>query len=296
MPRLSDVSDRLLTTDTVLGLVTSLEEVAVMRMQRVRTSVLKTRGYLEGLLDVFVSVRLVHQREIDQLYNHKHWWQKKSAMAEVHRGNGKTLLVLISPTQRLSGEVGRSVFRKFVEAVEKVGAQTEVAVVGKVGRDMFVSHFHREPLHYFDWQENNPSQTELTTFLGSVVPYEKVVAFTAEFQSLVTQQPRELILTGNQELLSTKNTPTTNQMYLCEPTISELVDFFEHQVVASLFQQSLQEAHLAHLGSRVTALETATQNVNHERGKLRRLSQQLTRQEQQRRQRQRFAGMHLWQQ
>lgn len=296
MPRLSEVSDRLLTTTTVLGLVTSLEEVAVMRMQRVRTNVLKTRGYLEGLLDVFVSVRLVHQREIDQLYNHAHWWQKKNSANVTHRGNGKTLYVLISPTQRLSGEVGRRVFKEFTAAVQKVGRGADIAVVGKVGRDMFVAQFRREPLLYFDWQENNPSQAELTTFLSSVVAYERVVVFTAEFQSLVTQQPRELILTGNEELLSTKNTPTTNQMFLCEPTIGELVDFFEHQVVASLFQQSLQEAHLAHLGSRVTALEAATQNVNVERGKLRRVSQQLARQEQQRRQRQRLAGMQLWQQ
>ncbi len=295
MPRLTDVADRLLTTDTVLDMVTTLEEVAVLRMQRVRNSVLKTRGYLEGLLDVFVSVRLVHQREIDQLHGGRHWWQGRQPSAKTTVRNGKTIIVLVSPSQRLSGEVGRRVYHEFETALEKQTGQFEVAIVGKMGHDRYVSQFQREPDLYLDWQEHADVQDDLPGFLASLVDYEKVIVFTAEFQSLVTQQPKQLILTGNEELTAKAEGPVSNQMYLCEPTIGELVDFFEHQVVASLFQQSLQEARLAHLGSRVTALESATQTVTTEKSKLRRAAQQLERQEQQRRQRQRLAGMQLWQ-
>lgn len=295
MPRLTEVADRLLTTNTVLDMVTTLEEVAVLRMQRVRSSVLKTRGYLEGLLDVFVSVRLVHQREIDRLYGQRRWWQRQHQPETITTRNGKTVFVLVSPSQRLSGEVGRRVYHEFAATLEKQNGQVEVAVVGKVGRDLYVTQFQREPDLYLDWQEHAEAQSELPAFLSSLVNFEKVIVFTAEFQSLVTQQPKQLILTGNEELKSQASTPVSNQMYLCEPTIGELVDFFEHQVVASLFQQSLQEARLAHLGSRVTALESATQTVTTERSKLWRTAKQLERQEQQRRQRQRLAGMQLWQ-
>lgn len=264
-----------------------------MRMQRVRKSVLDTRGYLDGLLDVFVSVRQVHKHDIDQVYNHSHWWQKTTP--EQKTDTEKTILVLVSPTQRLSGEVGRHVYREFTQAVKEKSPDTKLAIVGRIGRDLFVSEFgDKQPFLYFEWQENNAEQADLPSFLAQLTQFKKVIVFSSEFQSLVTQEPKQRTLTGNEELQQDRQTPQTTQMYLCEPTIEEIVTFFEQQVVASLFKQSLQEAHLAHLGSRVTALEQATQTITKEKRKLNQTLQQLLRQQQQQKQRQRMAGMSLW--
>jgi F0F1-type ATP synthase gamma subunit len=308
MSNLIDTKNQLELTDSVASTVRTLEEVSVLRMQKVRGSVLETRGYLDGLLDVFKQIRDMHEREVTRILQKKTWWpdsifNRFTPSTLSPKSNGKTLLILISPSQRLSGELIHRVFNEFAETVKKAKPETEIAIVGSVGKDLFVQKFGpTKKFTFVDWRENHSDASQLNSLLANLAEYEHLLVFTAEFQTLIQQTPRQLNLSGDQTLvtdtIATSTIPKPNQdslkSYLCEPSLDELVAFFQNQVIAALFKQSLDESKLAHLGSRITALELATQTINDESKRLSRQVRRVKRQHLQSKQLQRLSGMGVW--
>ncbi len=52
--------------------------------------------------------------------------------------------------------------------------------------------------------------------------------------------------------------------FLFEPSIEKILGFFETEIFASLFDQTIRESQLAKLASRILAMDTASDNINRE--------------------------------
>ena len=67
MPQRKKILEDLEALNSIKNLAESYEEVAVVRMQKLKDSVLQTRDYLADLSDVYVDLKASYEREVKDL-------------------------------------------------------------------------------------------------------------------------------------------------------------------------------------------------------------------------------------
>src|SRR5574338_459259 len=97
------IAEELEALNSIKDLAESYEEIAVIRMQNIKDSVLKTRDFLASLSDVFVDLKSSYAREVKDLIARIKKGEK-NLLAGLQK-NGKTLLVYLSSNGKLYGSV-----------------------------------------------------------------------------------------------------------------------------------------------------------------------------------------------
>lgn len=291
MPAERGIHEEVTFTVNLQSLVATYEEIAVMRIEHVRKEVLKARVFREQLAEVFAKVRATHQQEIAQ------------TLAKQNKQKGRAnqeAWVLLSTNSHLAGSVTGAVTRSFVTDLQKETPAPDVIIVGSVGRERFISMLPDHPYKYFDVPEGSVGFEALQPLVSHLLQYEFLNIFFARFQNLINQEPTRVDL-GKKDLLDKPVEPTKalwftipTSNYLFEPSLEEVVKFFQDEVLAVLIRQTWDEAWLSLLGSRITAMEQASSNITDELKKLEWLERRADRHVRNRKQRDRLAGMTLW--
>lgn len=280
--------------------MSTYQELAALQMQRVRDSILQTRRYMDGLSDVFIDVRQSHYHKIKELVernkkaNQDALSGKKNHLSlSTLKKNGKSLVILISPDSKFSGDITRKVFSAFKTYLST--NDRDVALVGAVGERMFVQSFPGKSYQAFDIPEKMVDFSELIPLIKYAITYEQVDIFYSRFYSLISQEPVTNNITGDTSFFEqTQAVEREKRNFLFEPPLQEMLEFFEIQVFSSLIRQALHESYLANLGSRIITLDAATQNITAENAKLDRAFRTAQRHLSNRKQRERIAGIALW--
>jgi len=263
------------------------QEVSVMNMQRVRQSVLKTRSYMEGIIAIFQDVRRSHQRQVEKILESG---KGKSLLGKTKK---KSVTILLSPSGKFSGPLIHQVFAEF-EKYRKDSA-TDVVVVGQTGRELAERQLRSQgKFQYFPVNLEHPDHQEIGDLLRYVLEYESITVFTGQFQSLVIQKPNAFNISGYDSLRSQTVTDEEHREFLFEPDLNTTVAFFDAQVTASLFRQSLDESKLANLGSRIMTLEASRGGINQELDRLDSRILRARRRLDNRKQFARLSGMRMW--
>jgi len=240
---------------SIQTLVQTYEEIAASRMQRVKSSVLTTREFLAGLGEIFAQVQYSYEREIAKLRN-----QAKRAEEEaILSRNGKTVSVLLSANTGLYGDIVRQTFEKFLKGI--INTKTDIVVVGRVGRGMFEASKPsvEGDYKYFDLPDSPATAEDFKKIIEHIVQYEKVVVYHGQFESILSQVPVGESLTG--KLAVEQEAAVEEQLYIFEPSLPVVISFFETQILASIFEQSVHESNLSKFASRMINLDRAVVNV-----------------------------------
>ena len=140
--------------NTIKNLAESYEEVAVVKMQKIKDSVLKTRDYLADLSDVFVDLKASYNREIQDLIAKRK--RGDTTILPNLQKNGKTLMVYLASNGRLYGAVTQKTFRLFISDLRKPeSANSEIAIIGSAGKKMFEASGANRPFKYFVLPDTN---------------------------------------------------------------------------------------------------------------------------------------------
>lgn len=240
---------------STLRLITqAYEEISVMRMQRIRDLVLNTRLFLGDLFKVYVDVKVNYK---DSLM-HK-LIKEDDAMKAMREKNGKTAVVFISTNTKLNGEIIQKVFREFYEYVHN--HDVEIFIVGRMGKQLYDQMQNKKAYKYFDLEENYINSTSLHNLVVELLAFKQVDAFYGKFESLLNQIPTDANLTGDQKEEKQVQTGETI-LYMFEPSVVKILEFFETQIFSSLVKQSVNESELARYASRIRAMEEAGQNID----------------------------------
>jgi len=94
-----------------------------------------------------------------------------------------------------------------------------------------------------------------------LVQYEEIRIYFGKYQSVVTQKPTTYSISAGTPV-SGKTSDQTKIYYIFEPSVEKILMFFETQIFASLFDQSLRESQLAKFASRILAMDRANDNVH----------------------------------
>lgn len=240
---------------TLKLLVQEYEQIAVTRMQKVRDKVINGRFFLDGLNYVFGDVKAGYRQELERLLQ-----RNKKVGHEILttlNKNGKSVSVLISANTTLYGLILKKVFDLFLEYVEK---ETDVIIVGKIGKKLFEKARPDRPFSYFEIPDVSTNTGNLKDLLSALINYQKVEIFYGKFYNVMNQMPTASNISGGQ--IFGAQTREEKYQIAFEPDIENVFQFFETQVFNNMFYQIAQEAELARHGSRIGKMEEALGNIN----------------------------------
>mgnify|MGYP001314567496 FL=1 len=294
MPQKKIIAENLEALNSLKDLAESYEEIAVIRMQKIKDSVLKTRDFLADLSDVFVDLKSSYDRDVKELLAKRKSGNK--TILPLLQKNGKTLMVYLSSNGRLYGSVTQKTYKLFIEDLKKPESKdADLMIIGTAGRDMFESSPYVRPYSYFDIPDIGVEVDHIKQLMLKFPQYEKVHVYYGKFDNVINQTPIGTSITGENIFETETLKPISREdRFIFEPILEKIFYFFETQIIANLFSQTLLENQLARHASRVNAMEEALIHIDEESKKLNIAKNLIKRQMQNKKQLETISGVAIW--
>ncbi len=264
-------------------LTEAYEEIAVMKMKKIREAILSARKFTEKLTDVFFDVKTSYKKAVEKLLEGKNKKEKMKA---------KKLAILISPDNRLYGDLTTKVFELFQKNLKNYH---EAIIIGKTGIN-FAKQKNLKQIKLTFINTFSLSNENLKTLAKKFTEFEKIDVYHPRFENLLIQIPNTTNISGDKPEPLTQEKETNKKMgFLVEPSIEEVFDFFKTQALLSIFKSTLGESELALLAARIKAMERAIEQVDKN---LEEISKKILREqrlERDKKQLEQLAGISLWQ-
>jgi len=251
------LTEEIKTLESLRDLVDTYKTVAATTMRRIRNSVLQNRFFHLGLNDLLQEVQLAFQKAMhgvgqDQKAN-------SPLILTTKKHNGKTALVLLSANTGLYGGIIYKTFGLFLEEARK-NPNDDLVIIGKVGESFFKKTEPDRPYIYFDFSDLGISEAMLRSITGRLSAYERVVVFYGAFKNILIQQPSSFDISASGKNLPVKEV-VESPLYLFEPSLATVANFFETEIFASLLEQSFNESRLGKTASRLVSLDRSAMNI-----------------------------------
>ena len=290
MSRLKEIKEEHKATLDIRDLVSTYQEIASIRMRSTRDFVLKNREYYDGVNKIFSLVLNSYRNQLDALSKKgKSLLTKKQASSLFNR-NGSKIYVLLSANTYLYGSIVADTFNRFYEDL-KTDASAHAAVVGKVGKRLLDDSDYTEKYTYFDLSDSLGDNSHLNDILKCILSYETVVVYHGSFKTILSQLPEASFLTGGSESVQKTN---KNIQFNFEPDFNTVLAFFEDQIIASNFEQSVNESYLSKYASRMISLDHSLGEIDKHVKKLNLRKQKVKHYVTNKKQQDTIAGLHLW--
>ncbi len=249
--------DREIAELSALKLMTrSYGQMAALRMKKMRDSVLYNRGYLEQIRGVFNEVIYEYSRTVGRVIFSGKWFAgKKNITFLAH--NGKSVAVFLSANTKRYGELLNETFDLFIEDVK---AGSEATVVGSVGENMFIKGGEGRSYTYFDFPDNNMDRETLMKLVRHLVVYEEIHIFYGKYERTSMPKPSKYVMSSNPQREISAAKPS--EPFIFEPSVTDVLKFFEKEIFGNLFEQVMRESMLAKFASRLVAMSQAEMKVS----------------------------------
>lgn len=277
--------------NTIKNLAESYEEVAVVKMQKLKDSVLKTRDFLSELSDVYVDLKSSYEREVKDLIERRTKGDK--SVLPVLQKNGKTLIVYLSSNGKLYGSVTQKTYNLFIKDVKNPEyQQSDIFIIGSSGKELYEASGYGKKFEYFEIPDTTVNTQHVIKLMKKFLPYDKVHIYYGKFDNVITQSPISTSISGDDIFEIPIEHPTSREdRFIFEPDLQKIFHFFETQIMANLFSQTLIENQLARHASRVNAMEEALIHIGEESKRIAKLQNTLKHQQQNKKQLETISGV-----
>ena len=277
--------------ENLIGLndmVKSYEEIAASRIRRTRDSVLRNRTFVEEIHDIYEQVIFSYKNQVENLMKSKK--SKDPSKFSFINKNGKTLYVFISANTGLYGNLIKRTFDLFLKT-SKDDAY-DIAIIGKLGLALWNESKLKQKYYYFDFPDQDVNEKNLDEILKFIINYQKTIVFYGQFQNFLKQNATFSDISGNALTEKIANKETVK--FFFEPSLEKILEFFEKQIFASIFEQTIRESQLAKIASRLTSLDTASENIDKQLMTMTYQKNRIAHGSQNKKQLETFASSSLW--
>lgn len=264
MPSLQSVRRKIDSVKKTQKITKAMKMVAAAKLKRTQDRILAARPYAFKMRDAIRNLSRRVNREAHPL---------------LRRREGNRIVVAVVTSDRgLCGAFNANILRTAAAALkefESGGAQVEVAVVGRKGRDFFRRRswkVRREMVDIFDKLTFEHGML-MGSELQAIDDYmegriDAAYAIYNEFKSAIQQRvvvERLLPIDWVVEIADMKDAAQTTEPlaggYLYEPSEDELLEQLLHRHLHVQFYRMLLESSAAEQGARMTAMDGATRNA-----------------------------------
>ena len=247
------INENIAALQSMHQIVETYEEIAAMRTRKIKNSVLQNREFIAGLNSVFQRVEHSYKVEVSKFKN-----IKAAADAKASVTNGRTVYVLISSNTGLYGDIVKKVFYTFVSDIKD--KDVDLVITGISGRTMFDELSSDRVYTYFDLSDTIYEDRLVKKIFDFLVNYETIVVYHGIFKDMLSQNPTKSYITRG-SLETAQQETEVGVASIFEPSLHDIVRFFETQILASLFDQSVYESNLSKYASRMISLDLSASNI-----------------------------------
>lgn len=250
MKRIKFLKLELASVTQFLTMIEAYEEISAIRMRKIKKSILERREFMQGLNEAFAYI--AHSYKI---YKES---VKGKAKEEILNTNGKAISICLSSNTGLYGDVIKGTFELFAKDVKN--KETDIAIVGKMGKKYYDGSGLKKPYEYFDMSDNGIDELNTKKLLDHIVNYAEVIVYHGVFKSILSQEASKTAVTG--EVMKIEHSlDSSDTRFLFEPSVEEVAEHFEKQIASLIFEQTVFESSLSKFASRMVSLDKAADNI-----------------------------------
>lgn len=232
------------STQEIKGMVEVYEDIAAKKMKTIRSEIVISRDYYEGLSKLSVEIG--------------------ADFKNLEMGGAGEAVVFLSANQGLFGDIVEKVFADFLKYLS-VNKNVSIFVSGKIGVEMMRILASNIKYTFIEIADEKVEDSELSHVWQELVNFTKITVFYGKYKSLANQEGGTLDLSGemmgNLQGADLKN-KEGNLKYIYEPTLQAVSTKFAKEILATLFEEALRENQLAKYASRLMSLDTALENID----------------------------------
>ncbi|MEX0621374.1 MAG: FoF1 ATP synthase subunit gamma [Candidatus Woykebacteria bacterium] len=264
------------------------QEIASFRMKQLRGRVDAVREFLEGISTVYNHAKSAYIAAVKSRSpkERENLWKRLSFI----RRNGKKVNVLLSANEHLYGTLILDVWSHYLKDLKRGDA--DAAVVGSIGKYLLSNEQTKVMANYFSLDDDKPKPEEVKKIIDHITSYEQVVIYHGQMVTVLHQIPVRSEISGGVSFEVTDQ--RSARRYLFEPSPEKIMEFFETEIMAALFNQTILEHQLSRFAARMVAMDQATENAQEEVKKIEKQILRLRRRVMNRKQLEVFAGFSLW--
>lgn len=265
-----------------IGTITRIyQEIANLRMNKIRQRVLNNREFIEELSQVYTLAKKAYLAQFKKRKPRK----KEGAFLKTKR----KVVVFLSGNERFYGTLILDIWRELLNYLAEKKA--DLAVVGRMGKYLAERSGFGHKMFYFELDDDNPETGRIKGIIEFIKDYEEIIVFHGRFQTIFSQEVVQSNISGGvtpeKELAEVKS-------YLFEPTPETVLEFFETELMSAFFNQAILEHRLSRYATRMVAMYQATERAREEKRKLEIEEKKLERQLFNKKQIELFSGYQLW--
>jgi F-type H+-transporting ATPase subunit gamma len=165
--------------------------------------------------------------------------------------------VFISANTGFYGDIVQRTFTSFLKDIQT--DNVEVTIIGRLGLSLFLGSEPNRPYTYYELPDYGVDSSKLAEVIKHLVQYDKIKIYYGRYYTVVTQRPEISSISAGTEVSGKDEKPEVE--YVFEPTMENILKFFETEIFASLLDQSIRESQLAKFASRIMAMDKASENI-----------------------------------
>lgn len=308
MDGIKQIQQRLGDVKLLQELTSTFEAIAAQNLSATRNKVLSSRAFLEEAQKVYTDARdiFVAQHQLDPTQYHQ--------QLRVGSDNGKDLILVIAPNTKLYGALPEQLLSQATEGIRNKTGDYDVMVLGKVGEEYFSHLKPAIPFTSLSVEDEDWTVEQVHHILTKVSGYHKVTAYYNHFRTVLTADVIEADLT-----LTSGNGPKPADQpaaprpknavgkwvnhakhlsdwpdALFEPSLEEVLNFFETTILKTLLHQKVRESLLSRYAARMVAMDVATENAKTATVGLRRDLSRAKRRKANAKMLDNYSGMSIW--
>ncbi len=251
----------------IRSITSAYQEIADLRMKQVRERALKNREFFKELLSIYQRIKSAYIFSFKKL-------SLKRMEKPSRRATKERVTIFLSANNFFYGPLILNIWTKVFGYFKK--NKTDLVVVGSVGKYLAENSGLGHKIFYFKLQDEKPELEKISDIVEFIKNYKKIVVFYGRYKTVLSQEPvvSEISEMSFEEGKEDKEL----KPYLFEPSPEALLDFFETEIMATLFNQCILEHQLAKHASRLIAMHQATENAKKMENKMKAVEKKIRKQ------------------
>jgi len=282
MPILKEIKENLKAIANIEAVTKTYQEIANLRMNKIRQEVLGNRELTEELSRIYTLAKKAYTVQFKD---------KKliKARESFIKSKKQRVAVFLSCNERFHGTLILDIWKDLSNFLTENKA--DLAVVGRIGKYLAERGRFGHRMFYFELDDDEPEKERIKGIIEFIKNYREAIIFHGRFQTILFQKVVQSNVSGGniqeRELGEIKN-------YLFEPSPEAVLDFFETELISAFFNQTVLEHRLSRYATRMIAMYQATGSAKERRRELEAKQKKLTRQLLNKEQIEMFSGLQLW--
>jgi F-type H+-transporting ATPase subunit gamma len=300
MKKLKQIEQELNDVGMLKDLTSTFESIAAQNLANTRNKVLSARAFLEEAQKVYTEARDIFITEHKLVQKKLEYHEQLS----IRQDNGKHLSIVIAPNTKLYGALPDQLLNSVTEEIRK--EPRDVLVLGKVAEDHFARLKPPIPFTAIPVEDEDFTVEQISKIVHHVSGYRKGTAYYNHFRTILTadvlEAPLTLVTVENKSDQPAEPEPEPKGLAkfikkddaLFEPSLEEVLNFFETTIMKTLLRQKVRESLLSRYAARMVAMDVATENAKTAAKGLQRDMRRAKRLRANQRMLDSYSGMSLW--